>query len=105
MVLAFQVVLFVVPAADRLWGSAGVLGSAALLGLTDMDALTYSMARLGAAGDPALAARAIAVGLLSNTVLKLGLVLVLGSPRFRRVAGAGLAALGLVVLLSLLILP
>lgn len=103
MVLAFQLTLLVVPAADRLWGSAGVLGSAAILGLTDMDALTYSMARLGTTGDAALAARAIAVGLLSNTVLKLGLVLVLGSQRFRRVAGAGLVALGLVVLVSLLV--
>jgi hypothetical protein len=40
--------LLAVPTAEHLWGSGGVLGSAAVLGLTDMDALTYSMSRLGA---------------------------------------------------------
>jgi uncharacterized membrane protein (DUF4010 family) len=100
MVLAFQGVLLAVPAAERLWGSAGVLGSAALLGLTDMDALTYSMARLGMTGEAPLAAQAIAVGLLSNTILKLGLVLVVGSAGFRRVAGPGLLALGITLAVS-----
>jgi hypothetical protein len=39
-------------------------------------------------------ARAIAIGILSNTVLKLALVLSLGRGEFRRIAGLGLAALG-----------
>jgi uncharacterized membrane protein (DUF4010 family) len=104
MVLAFQVVLLAVPAVERVWGSAGVLGSAAVLGLTDVDALTYSMSRLGATSDAApLAARAIAVGVLSNTMLKLGLVLALGSPGFRRAAGPGLLALALALVLGVLI--
>ena len=72
MALAFQVVLLVVPAAERLGGRAVCWAPAALLGLTDMDALTYSMSRLGATtGDAGLAARAIAIGMLSNTVLSL----------------------------------
>ena len=94
MVVAFQVVLLLIPAVQRTWGSAGVLSSAAILGLTDMDALTYSMSRLGSAGAAPLAARAIAVGLLANTALKLMLVLSLGSPVFRRAAAPGLFALG-----------
>ena len=54
------------------------------VGLTDMDALTYSMSRLGVTtGDAPLAARAIAIGLLSNTVLKLGWRWS-GRPAFRR---------------------
>ena len=97
MVVAFQLVLLVVPAVQRLWGAAGVLGSAAVLGLTDMDALTYSMARLGATDGAPLAARAIAVGILANTILKLCLVLALGSPGFRRAAAPGLLALAAVV--------
>ena len=97
MVAAFQLVLLAVPAAQHLWGAAGVLGSAAVLGLTDMDALTYSMARLGSTEGAPLAARAIAVGLLSNTILKLVLVLALGSPAFRRAAAPGLLALAAVV--------
>src|SRR5262245_15871113 len=103
MGVAFQVVLLVVPWIRGLWGPGGVLTSAAVIGLTDMDALTYSMARVGAGGDPALAARAIAVGLVSNTVLKLGLVLFLGAPRFRRAAAPGLLALGAAVVVALLV--
>jgi len=104
MALAFQLVLLAVPAAERLWGPGGVLGSAAVLGLTDMDALTYSMSRLGAeTGDAALAARAIAIGLVSNTVLKLALALGLGAPGFRRSAAGGLLALAVSLLPGLLI--
>jgi uncharacterized membrane protein (DUF4010 family) len=104
MALAFQVILLAVPAAERLWGAGGVLGSAAVLGLTDMDALTYSMSRFGATtGDAPLAARAIAIGLLSNTVLKLGLALGLGAPGFRRSAGVGLLAFAVSLLAGLLV--
>jgi uncharacterized membrane protein (DUF4010 family) len=102
MTLAFAVVLLIVPGIARGWGSAGVLGSAALLGLTDMDALTYSMSRLGAStGNAPLAAQAIGVGLLSNTALKLALALTLGAPAFRRVVAAGLLAIGLSLLVGL----
>jgi uncharacterized membrane protein (DUF4010 family) len=103
MVVMFQLVLLLVPWVERFWGTQGVLTSAAVLGLTDMDALTYSMARLGATGDPAFAARAIAVGLLANTLLKLGLTLALGAPRFRRAAAPGLLALGAAVVLALMV--
>jgi uncharacterized membrane protein (DUF4010 family) len=103
MVVVFQLVLLIVPWVQGLWGAQGVLTSAAVLGLTDMDALTYSMARLGAAGDAALAARAIAVGLLANTLLKLALILALGAPRFRRAAAPGLLALGAAVVLALMV--
>jgi uncharacterized membrane protein (DUF4010 family) len=104
MALAFQLVLLAVPTAEHLWGSGGVLGSAAVLGLTDMDALTYSMSRFGATtGDAPLAARAIAIGLLSNTILKLALTLALGAPKFRRPAAAGLVALAVALAAGLLI--
>ena len=104
MALAFQLVLLAVPAAEHLWGAGGVLGSAAVLGLTDMDALTYSMSRFGArTGGAPLAARAIAIGLLSNTVLKLALALGLGAPGFRRFAAAGLVAFAVSLLAGLLI--
>jgi uncharacterized membrane protein (DUF4010 family) len=104
MALAFAVVLLIVPTVERVWGAGGVLGSAAVLGLTDMDALTYSMARLAStSGDAPLAARAIAIGLLSNTMLKLGLALMLGTPAFRRFAGAGLLACAMSLLAGLLI--
>ena len=45
MAVMFQVMLMAVHVAGDIWGLAGVYGSAALLGLTDVDALTVSMAR------------------------------------------------------------
>ncbi|MDZ7630214.1 MAG: MgtC/SapB family protein [Gemmatimonadaceae bacterium] len=95
LALAFQVALFAIRISQDAFGNLGVLTSAFLLGLTDMDALTFSMARLGA--EPAmvaLAAKAIAVGMLSNTTLKASMAVVLGAPGVRRVAGGGLLALG-----------
>lgn len=94
MTLAFQAVLLLVPLVKEVWGSPGVLASAGILGLTDMDALTFAMARLADGADPvALGAKAIAVGILANSLLKLALTLALGTPPFRRVASVGLLAL------------
>ena len=63
-----------------------------MLGLTDVDALTVSMARgVAKTGLPTIAATAIAVGVLANTGMKLGLVLFFGSRRFRLIAGGALA--------------
>jgi uncharacterized membrane protein (DUF4010 family) len=74
------------------WGASGVLTPAAILGFTDVDALTVSMAR-GAAQttSPAIVATAIAVGVLANTGMKLGLALVFGSRGFRLIASGALA--------------
>lgn len=96
MAAAFQVVLYAVGAAKRAFGSGGVLATSALAGLVDVDALIYSMYKLGQGqGGPSLAARALAVGVLSNTLLKLVLATTVGSGPFRRLAGTGLAALAL----------
>jgi uncharacterized membrane protein (DUF4010 family) len=93
MALAFQLVLLLVAFVRHQWGSKGILASAALLGFTDVDALTYSMTRLGGAESATLGAQAIAIGVLSNTVLKLAVALFLGRGDFRRIAGLGLVAL------------
>ena len=92
MAVIFQIVLMMVHATRSFWGQAGVLTSAALLGLTDVDALTMSMSRsVGPEFTSALAALAIAVGVFSNTVMKFGLAVVLGNGRYRRIAGGALA--------------
>lgn len=97
MALLFQVALMALAWVQGAFGDGGVLPLAALLGLTDMDALTLSMARLGT--DPEmtdLAAKAIVLGLLSNTLLKFGVGMVLGTADFRRYAGTGLAWLAVI---------
>lgn len=104
LALAFQAALMAIAYVRESFGPTGVLASAALLGLTDMDALTLSMNRLGTrTGELALAARAIAVGIAANSLLKLTMALVLGSPSFRRVAAPGLLALLLTSLGTLLL--
>ncbi|MCC7242757.1 MAG: DUF4010 domain-containing protein, partial [Acidobacteria bacterium] len=91
-----QVVLFAVHLAERELGSGGVLATAALVGLTDSDALTLSMAK-NVAGNNGLAAdlgaRAVAVGLLSNTCVKGVLAASIGRGDFRRLVIGVLAAM------------
>lgn len=95
MAVLFQVVLYAVDAAQVWFGQAGLLTSAAALGLTDVDALTVTMAR-GASARAGLdaAARAIAVGILANTLLKSGIALGVGRGPFRWIAGGALAVVG-----------
>jgi uncharacterized membrane protein (DUF4010 family) len=102
MAVGFQVVLLLVPLVQKVWGAPGVLGSAVLLGISDMDALTLSMAKLAdSPASVALAAQALGIGALASTLFKLGLVLALGSGPFRRRAAAGLAGLAVACSLGL----
>ena len=97
MAALFQGVLYLVYWLGRAWGNRGLLVSGAILGLTDVDALTISMARGGHGAPSEVAARAIVLGILSNTALKTALALTLGRSHFRWVAAAelGLIATGL----------
>ena len=102
MAVGFQLVLFLLPMVEQLWGRRGVLSSAVLLGITDIDALTVSMVELQkTTGDSGLAALGIAVGVVATGVFKTGLALILGSREFRWRAGLGIAGLALLAALGL----
>jgi len=104
MAVLFQVVLVLVGLARDAFGATGLVVSGALLGLTDVDAVTVSMAQMIAGGtDAAEAAEALAVAILANTALKLGLAVFVGRGRFRLVTAAGLTAMGVAIVASLLI--
>jgi uncharacterized membrane protein (DUF4010 family) len=104
MAIAFQAVMLGIEAARSWFGRAGVVGAAAIAGLTDVDALTLSMARLAAEPDQrAEAAFALGVGVLANTLLKTSLVLFFGSPEFRRRTVPRLAAMAAALGLGLLL--
>ncbi|MGZ4732610.1 MAG: MgtC/SapB family protein [Terriglobales bacterium] len=96
MAALFQAVLFAVYAVRAHWGEAGVLFSGAVLGLTDVDVLTISMAK-SAEGQIAIpvAAQAIAIGILSNTIMKLLLGVAIGKGRFRILMPAWLALMAI----------
>jgi uncharacterized membrane protein (DUF4010 family) len=101
MTAMFQVVLLAVAIVHRVWGEPGVIASGAVLGLTDLDALTISMARAPASIPTEIAARAVVVGILANTALKLTVAMVVGVAGFRRLTGPALAAIGVAIAGSL----
>jgi hypothetical protein len=83
-----------------------VLASAAVFGLTDIDALTFAMAAMGPApADVAVAARAIAIGVLATSLFKAAVASALGAPRFRAIAGAGVLGLAIAVAAGFLVGP
>ena len=76
----YAVVLLAVAVAKEHFGSAGFYTVAIISGLTDMDAITLSSARLveGGRTDPSTGWRAILIAAMSNFVFKFGTVSLLG---------------------------
>src|SRR5262249_34940262 len=101
MAALFQVVMLAVAAVVAWWSVAALFATSALIGLTDLDALTLSIARGGATLPPDVAGRALAVGVLANTLLKLGVAVVVGRGAYRSTAGAALTAIAAAVLAAL----
>jgi uncharacterized membrane protein (DUF4010 family) len=85
--LVFGVITLLARAAEVYLGSAGLYLAGAVAGLTDVDAISLSMANLAAARPAGLgvAARTVVIAVTSNTLVKSGLVLGLGAPPLRRV--------------------
>jgi uncharacterized membrane protein (DUF4010 family) len=81
----FAVVLLVVKLTETNFEAHGLYLVAALAGLTDVDAITLSMAGYAQqGGSAATAVGAIVVAALTNTLVKCGFVVVLGSAELRR---------------------
>jgi uncharacterized membrane protein (DUF4010 family) len=102
MAVLFQAALIVLHEVQARFGGAGVRWTAVLFGLTDMDALTASVAsqsRAGLAVDVAVAA--IALGIVSNTCLKTVLAVAIGRGTFRWRVAAGLAAVAAAALAAM----
>jgi uncharacterized membrane protein (DUF4010 family) len=70
MAALFQVVLIALAFIRGTFGTTGLYGSAAVLGLTDVDALTLSMAKSATSGTLVeIVATAISIGILANTLV------------------------------------
>jgi uncharacterized membrane protein (DUF4010 family) len=84
--LLYGLILLVARAAEFYFGETGIYLSSILSGLADVDAITLSMSELSNTGNIELttAARAIVLAVMSNTVVKGGIVLSGGSPALRR---------------------
>ena len=105
MAVLFQVVLFGVFYLRRWIGDSGLMAGGFLLGLTDVDALTLSMTRSVASGTTILAAsRAIAAGIVANSLLKATIAMAIGHRQFKwQTSGSliGMAAAGAAALIWL----
>jgi uncharacterized membrane protein (DUF4010 family) len=104
LALIFQLAIVAITFARNTWAVKGLYGTSVALGLTDVDALTVSMSAPTTEVLPAIAARAIAIGILANTVVKLGISAAVGSARYRLIAGGVLLAMAAATALSLVLL-
>ncbi|MCR4405971.1 MAG: MgtC/SapB family protein [Anaerolineae bacterium] len=86
--LLFAAILFISKAAQVYLGNVGVYLSSIVAGLTDVDAITLSMSRLASEATipQVIAARAIVLAAMSNTVVKAGIMAIMGTSSLRRYA-------------------
>lgn len=105
MAVAFQLVLLLVTLVRTRFGDAGVYTSAALFGTTDVDALSVAMARLHHGSMAPIAARAICVGVASNTVVKIVIAAAVGRGTYRLRVVAALSVILAALVASLMLLP
>jgi uncharacterized membrane protein (DUF4010 family) len=103
MAVLFQAVVYAVYYMRSWVGDVGLMASGFVVGLTDTDALTLSMTRsVGQEVTIELASRAIALGIIANSLMKAGIAIAIGSRRFKWQAGGSLllmAAAGAAALL------
>ena len=79
------------------FGDNGTYAAGAISGLTDVDAITLSMAKMSRGGEAAdLAINTIILAALSNTVVKFIIVLVVGSPELRKTTVLGFGIIFLI---------
>ena len=102
MTALFQAVLFVILFVQARWGSEALVATSAFVGLTDLDALTLSLARSApASADLSTTVAALVAGILANTCLKLGVAVVVGRGAFRMATAAALGAMALTLAIAL----
>jgi uncharacterized membrane protein (DUF4010 family) len=103
--LLFGIVLFAAKASHQYFGSAGIYVASALAGLTDVDAITVSAARLAHEQvlDIHTASASILLACAANTVVKGGIAVVVGGRGLRGVIGPAFFAVFLAALAAALV--
>ncbi len=92
--LVFAAVKLLVAYAGDRFGEIGTYVASGLSGLTNMDAIALSMARLTNTPEALeLGANAILIAAIANTVMKYVIVVVTGSPQLKRDVSLGFAAM------------
>lgn len=96
--LLYALVLLAVAAANTAFGDRGLYVAAVLSGLTDMDAITLSIAQLVSTGEvaPETGWRLILVAAMSNLAFKAGIVAMVGGRPLLGRVGVGFGVAGVV---------
>lgn len=93
LAVAFELAFVAIRFAQVKWGASGLAASSVLFGLADLDALTVTMNRLSGGTEVVRnATLGIGIGMLTNTLSKLTISVVIGGRGFRQLAFAGLAS-------------
>jgi uncharacterized membrane protein (DUF4010 family) len=84
--LLFGIVTVVAKAAEAYLGATGLYLAGAIAGLTDVDAISLSMANLARSNpeNSIVAARTIVIAVFANTLVKAGMAVSMGAPALRR---------------------
>jgi uncharacterized membrane protein (DUF4010 family) len=103
--LLYGVVLLAVSAGMHYFGREGVYVVSLISGLTDVDAITLSNARLAGTGvlEPLQARNAIVIAVIANLAFKLAAVRIIGTAPLARWTALGFAAIALAGMASLII--
>jgi uncharacterized membrane protein (DUF4010 family) len=104
LAVIFQVAILAIKYARDAWAVKGLYATSVVLGLTDVDALNVSMSTPSTEILPALAAKAISVGILANTIVKVGISVAVGTKRYRLIAAGVLAAMATAIGVALVLL-
>lgn len=87
--LFFAGVQWLVYYSQQNFGASGTYIAGAVSGITDVDAITLSMAKMAKSGDHQLSINTILIAALSNTLVKFSIALVLGSPQLKKAVSIG----------------
>jgi uncharacterized membrane protein (DUF4010 family) len=101
----FLLVILVSRIAQLLFGEVGIYVTSALSGLADVDAITLSVSNLSKAGSISnfVATTSIFIAMVSNTLVKAGLAMMLGNKKYGRIVLGCFLVILLIGLLVLLI--
>ncbi|WP_276502501.1 MgtC/SapB family protein [Terrimonas pollutisoli] len=102
--LIYIVILLVVSYANDQLGEKGMLLSSAIAGLSDIDAITISVSKLAHSNlDLSIAANAVIIAAISNTLVKMGIGIWAGSRKLRKYLYMGYGVIFIAALIALLI--
>lgn len=102
----YMSILLVVSYANKNMGDEGLMVSSAIAGLSDIDAITITVSKL--AGHPlnfSLAANALLIATVSNTLVKMGIGIWAGSPSLRKTLFLGYGVILFTALVALFFIP